>query len=260
MRVGIFDSGLGGLTIVKEIAEVFKGAELFYIADTKFAPYGDKNHDEILNQSLKIAKYFVKNFEIDALIVACNTATSAAIKVLREEFSNLIVIGCEPGIKPAINCTDTNCIGILATKATLKGEKYQSLVNLLDPNKNIKLFEQACVGLVEKIEDGKIEDESTNLMLNTWLKPMKENMVDTIVLGCTHYPLISKNIKEIMGNEIKIIETGTAISRRLIELSMVKNHKNIGKLDIIVFYTNGINKKMVDFILDDYIDGGKIIL
>lgn len=259
MRVGVFDSGLGGLTVVKAITEVFKGAQIFYIADTQFAPYGQKSKEQILNHSFDIANYLIAKHNIDALIVACNTATSAAIKELRHHYPNLIVIGTEPGIKPAIGISKNGKIGVLATPATLKGEKYQLLVDKLSSkSSHISLFEQACPGLVDQIEEGKIEDEKTFSMLNSWLKPMKENSVDTIVLGCTHYPLVGESIKSIMGEDINLIETGYAIANRLCELSKECGHNNNGELKINIYYTAKINFAMVDRILSSWNNCGKI--
>jgi len=251
LKVGIFDSGLGGLTVLKSILKVFKGAEIFYIADTAYAPYGEKDSFEILERCDNITEYLLENYGIEALIVACNTATSAAIKHLREKFPFLIVIGTEPGIKPAILNTKTSTIGILATPATLKGDKYQLLVNELSNIKEVKLYEQACVGLVEQIENGEINSLKTFLMLQNWLIPMKENSVDTIVLGCTHYPLIEKLIRDIMGEDISLIETGDAIANRLLFLSEQKGHKNLGELKILILHTGNININMVQTILEN---------
>ena len=258
MRVGIFDSGLGGLTVVKEIAKSLSGAQIFYIADTKFAPYGEKTKEQILQHSLDITDYLIKEHNINALVVACNTATSAAIQTLREKYSNLIVIGTEPGIKPALALSLTKSIGVLATPATLKGEKYQLLVDKLSSENEIRLFEQECPGLVEQIESGDIYNKKIFSMLKKWLDPMKENRVDTIVLGCTHYPLISENIKEIMGKEINLIETGQAIAKRLKDLSLATGHDNSGDLKINIYFTGEINLKMIDNILDSWNNGGKI--
>ncbi len=259
MRVGVFDSGLGGLTVVKAITNIFKGAQIFYIADTQFAPYGQKSKEQILNHSFDIANYLITNHQIDALVVACNTATSAAIKELREHYPNLIVIGTEPGIKPAISISKSGQIGVLATPATLKGEKYQLLVDKLSSSSShIKLYEQACAGLVDQIEMGKIEDKTTFDMLNNWLLPMKNNGVDTIVLGCTHYPLVSTCIKKIMGDDINLIETGYAIANRLFFLSKEFGHKNDGELSVTVFFTADININMIDKILGTWKNGGKI--
>jgi glutamate racemase len=212
---------------------------------------GEKTSEQILARSIKITTYLLENHKIEALIVACNTATSAAIKQLRESFPTLIVIGTEPGIKPAIINTQTSNIGVLATPATLKGEKYQFLVNELSSTKKVKLYEQACIGLVEQIEKGEIDSKKTFDMLEKWLTPMKKDNVDTIVLGCTHYPLVDDIIKQIMGNEITLIETGNAIANRLILLSEEKGHLNEGKLDINVCHTGEISRFMIDKILDN---------
>ena len=251
MKVGIFDSGLGGLTVVSSIQKIFKGAQLFYIADTAYAPYGEKTPEEILNRCDNITTYLLQNHGIEALIVACNTATSAAIKHLREKFPFLIVIGTEPGIKPAILNTKSLNIGVLATPRTLKGDKYQLLVNELSVTKQVKLYEQACIGLVEQIEKGEIDTKETFDMLLKWLSPMKNENVDTIVLGCTHYPLVENIIKKIMGNDITLIETGDAIANRLKILSEQKGHINEGPLGINVCHTGLINRYMVDKILDN---------
>lgn len=252
MKVGVFDSGLGGLTVVNAIKDVFNGADIFYIADTAYAPYGVKTHEQILQRCIKLTNYFIKKHDIEVLIVACNTATSAAIKHLRENFPFLIVIGTEPGIKPAIQNSKSLSVGVLATPATLKGAKYQTLVDSLARNKKVKLFEQECPGLVEQIEKGRVLDKDTNEMLKKWLQPMKENGVDTIVLGCTHYPLVSQAIKTIMGESINLVQTGEAIANRLLSLSSQKGHNNLGDLKISICYTGEINKNMVDMIFREY--------
>ncbi len=260
MKVGVFDSGLGGLTVVQAITKTFKGAQIFYIADTLFAPYGEKSKEQILKHSLDVTNYLINKHKIDVLIVACNTATSAAIKFLREEFPTLIVIGTEPGIKPAMQNTLTKKVGVLATPATLNGDKYQELLNELSKEHDVKVFEQACAGLVEQIEDGKTNHPETISMLEDWLKPMHLNSVDTIVLGCTHYPLISQIIKDVMGAKIKLIETGTAIAKRLENLSSQNGHINDGELSIKVFYTGDIKIDMINMILETWENGGKIVV
>lgn len=249
MRVGIFDSGLGGLTVVKSIIQILKGADIFYIADTAYAPYGEKSSQQILNRCDLIANYLLQNFKIEALVIACNTATSVAIEHLREKFPFLIIVGTEPGIKPALSLSKTLKVGVMATAATLKGDKYQLLANSLSSNKKIELFECACYGLVDKIENDEIESSDTFLMLEKWLIPMKENGVDTIVLGCTHYPLVEKSIKKIMGENINIIQTGDAIAKRLLYLSSLSGHINLGELNLTVLCTGNIKKNMVEEIL-----------
>lgn len=260
MKVGVFDSGLGGLTVVSAITEVFNGADIFYVADTAHAPYGQKAPEQILKRCLEITNFLINKHEIEALIVACNTATSAAISYLRENFPTLIVIGTEPGIKPAIEFTKTGNVGVLATPATLKGDKYQLLVNQLSMNKSVRLFEQACPGLVEQIEKGEISSKTTTLMLEDWLKPMSLNSVDTIVLGCTHYPLVNETIKKIMGNKINLIDTGCAIAKRLKLLSENNGHINEGLLNICIYFTGEINTNMVNKIFKTSEQGDKIMI
>ena len=131
MIIGVVDSVLGGLTVVQAMTQVIKGSQIFYVADTKNAPYGEKTPEQILQYSLDIIYYFIETHQIDALIIACNTATSVAIKTLREKYPQLIIVGTEPAIKPAINKTLTGVVGVLATPTTLRGDKYQHLVDVL---------------------------------------------------------------------------------------------------------------------------------
>ncbi len=254
MRIGIFDSGLGGLTVVQAMTQVIKGAEIFYIADTKNAPYGEKTTDQILQYSLDITEYFLKKHKIDALIIACNTATSAAVKVLRQKYPELIIIGTEPGIKPAMEQTRTGKVGVLATPATLQGDKYQQLLNALTMSKDVTLFEQACPGLVEQIENGESHSDRTKEMLEEWLYPMRENDVDTVVLGCTHYPLVADMIEKIMQRELNLVHTGEAIAKRLLVLSEEKGHINKGKLELTIYSTDGIATHLVKNIIETEVE------
>ena len=252
LKIGVFDSGLGGLTVVQAMTKCIRGAEIFYVADTKNAPYGEKTPEQILHFSLDITQYLIDTHQIDALILACNTATSAAIEELRKRYPSLIIIGTEPGIKPAIAQTKTGKIGVLATPATLQGNKYQNLVATLFVDKNIQMFEQACHGLVDQIEKGEIDTPLTNAMLEGWLCVMREANVDTIVLGCTHYPLISETIEKIMHHKVTLIHTGDAISRHLLALSSQKGHHNAGDITVHIAVTGKINMPMVERILDGY--------
>jgi glutamate racemase len=254
MRIGIFDSGLGGLTVVQAMTQVIKGAKLFYIADTKNAPYGEKTQEQILQYSLDITEYFLKQHKIDALIIACNTATSAAVKVLRQKYPELIIIGTEPGIKPAMEQTRTGKVGVLATPATLQGDKYQQLLNALAMSKDVTLFEQACPGLVEQIENGESHSDRTKEMLEEWLHPMRENDVDTVVLGCTHYPLVADMIEKIMQRELNLVHTGEAIAKRLLVLSEEKGHINKGKLELTIYSTDGIATHLVKNIIETEVE------
>jgi glutamate racemase len=259
LKIGVFDSGLGGLTIVNSLLKKFNNVQIFYVADTAAAPYGEKLHAEILEHSLQVTQYLIDQHNIDALVVACNTATSAAIKVLREKFSGIIIVGTEPGVKPAIETSQTGKIGVLATVATLQGEKYSSLVNELSLNNSVQFYEQGCPGLVDHIELGDLDSKEMNQLLKNWLEPMKSDQVDTIVLGCTHYPIVSNNIKNIMGEEINLIETGYAIANRLQNLSKEEKFDQFEKTEVFIYSTgNHLNKRLVDKILNHWVNGGKI--
>ena len=249
LKIGVFDSGLGGLTVVKALSKVINNAQVFYVADTKNAPYGEKTPEEILQYSLSITKYLIDCYDIDALVLACNTATSFAIKELRALYPHLIIIGTEPGVKPAIEQTQTGKIGILATPATLKGQKYQELVNALATQKEVKLFEQACPGLVEQIEKGEISTIETKKLLEKWILPMQKNNVDTIVLGCTHYPLVGEVITDMMLRKVILIDTSKAIAKRLLELALEKEHINKGVFSVNIATTGVIQNAFVEKIL-----------
>ena len=253
LKIGVFDSGLGGLTIVKAMTQVIQNAEIIYIADTLHAPYGEKSVSDILNYSLDIADYLVTQHHIDALVVACNTATSAAIKTLRSRYPDLIIIGTEPAIKPAIEQTKTGNIGVLATPATLKGDKYQALVDRVVSHDTITLYEQPCPGLVEAIEHDMLQSEETIAALKKWLTPMLEAEVDTIVLGCTHYPLASLVIQHIMQNRVTLIDSGGAIAQHLLQQLSALDHVNKGNLLIHLYYTGTIRTSLVHQLLNHHI-------
>lgn len=248
MKIGVFDSGLGGLTVVRALREHLRGTEIVYVADTANAPYGEKSHKEIRQFSDAITRYLIETHRIDALVVACNTATSAAIDYLRGVFPDLVIVGTEPGIKPAMSVTRSGKVGILATPATLSGDKYQELADRLYRGTDIELFEQACPGLVERIEAGEENAHETAAMLEGWLAPMREAGVDTIVLGCTHYPLASEAITHGMGRSVELVETGAAIAKRLQALLTIRKEKTPDQLH--VYATGAIEEHAVKRILN----------
>jgi glutamate racemase len=246
-RIGVFDSGLGGLTVVRSIMAAMPGAEILYLADTAYAPYGEKRPEEIREFSLRIAGHFVERHRVDALVVACNTATSAAIAALRERYPDLPIVGTEPGIKPAIRASASARVGILATPATLAGEKYRRLAEALCREADVELYERACPGLVERIERGEVNASETKAMLEKWLAPLREAGVDTIVLGCTHYPLAAEAIGQVMQRPVTLIETGDAIARRLVDL--LGYPAGEGEATLRLFATGPINADAVEHIL-----------
>jgi len=250
-RIGVFDSGLGGLTIVKSLLQTLSNSTIYYVADTKNAPYGAKSTQEIINYSIDITQYLIDTYKIDALVVACNTATIASIKRLREQFPNLTIIGTEPAIKPACKLTQTKTIGVMATKATLQGEKYNKLSSKLQDEYGVEIIQKACIGLVEQIEAGEIDTPKTEKMLQEWLEPMNKAGVDAIVLGCTHYPLVSKKILEIMSNNTTLIHSADAIASRVKELLHINPQNPSINNELYIIPTGDIQKDMIDTALGD---------
>ena len=249
MNIGVFDSGLGGLTVVSAIEKIMKGVNIFYVADTKHAPYGEKTPSQIRQYSLNITAYLIATYKIDALVLACNTATSFAIESLRLLYPHLIIIGTEPGLKPAVLQSKRGKIAVLATPATLKSSKYQSLATVLSKDTKIQFFEQACYGLVEQIEKGELCSDKTKALLSSWLIPMKAEGVDTIVLGCTHYPLVAQTISHIMKDDVVLIDTGMAIGQRLLTLALKQGYHNEGNTSLHLEATGHIVEEMVSKIL-----------
>ena len=208
--IGIFDSGIGGTSIWKKIHALLPNEHTIYLADSKHAPYGNKTKDEIIALAIKNTE-FLLNQNCKIIVVACNTATTNAIKILRNRYQ-VPFIGIEPAIKPAALKTKTNTIGILATKGTLNSslfEKTSSSINL-----NINTIEQVGTGLVELIESGKLYSEEMTKLLKKYLTIFQKHNVDHLVLGCTHYPYLIPQIKEIIGNQITIIDSGEAVAKQ----------------------------------------------
>lgn len=223
--IGFFDSGVGGTSIWKEVHQLLPYENSIYLADSKNAPYGQKSKDEIIALSIKNTEYLLnKNAKI--IVVACNTATTNAIKVLREKYK-IPFIGIEPAIKPAALNSQTHTIGILATKGTLNSELFhQNIQNY----SNVKIIEQIGYNLVELIENGKLHSEEMTQLLKLYIEPMVKNNIDYLVLGCTHYPYLIPQIKEIIPNKIKIIDSGEAVAKQTKNILIQKNLLNINAI------------------------------
>lgn len=260
VRIGVFDSGLGGLTIVRELMRRLHGAQVIYVADTANAPYGEKSPEQILALSIAVAEYLIRHYAIAALVVACNTATSAAIAQLRTRYPSLIIVGTEPGLKPAISHSQSKKVGVLATPATLGGEKYKALVELLSRHYHVDVYEQPCPGLVQQIEEGDTGTPETIAMLEGWLAPMRDAGVDTIVLGCTHYPLVSETITQVMQRPVALVESAEGVSKRLLHLMGEKGHRNEGPSELTLLATGPIRSEMVERIMGDKLNVGMIDL
>lgn len=211
MKIGVFDSGVGGLWILKHLKEKLPMCNFVYFGDQRHVPYGNKSKEEIIEFSEKITE-FLKNKDCKIIVIACNTASAVALKYLRGKFPETIFVGMEPAVKPASEITKTKKIGILATPATFKGELYNSTVDKYA--NEVEIFEDTCDWLVSEIEKGNLDGKETRMILERALYPMLKSGVDTVVLGCTHYPFVTSEIRKIVGENVKIIDpTGAIVVR-----------------------------------------------
>jgi glutamate racemase len=209
--IGVFDSGVGGLSILDEALRQLPEHDYIYLADSINAPYGEKSSDWIASRSMELCKYLAAQ-GCDAIMVACNTATAEAIAHIRNELSNIPIIGVEPGIKPAAMQSVNGIVGVLATEATLKSDKFSALLATLPDCRFVK---QAGAGLVPLIEAGDANGEATLELLAEHLEPIQDAGADTLVLGCTHYPFLRKAIRKLLGDSINLIDTSDAVVRQL---------------------------------------------
>ena len=208
--IGIFDSGVGGTSIWKEIHALLPNENTLYLADSANAPYGAKGKDAIINLSIKNTEHLL-NKDCKLIVVACNTATTNAIDYLREHYK-IPFIGIEPAIKPAALQTKTNAIGILATRGTLSSTLFSKTSSLFA--RNIKVVEQNGDGIVELIESGKLFSNEMTSLLKLYLKPMMDANIDYLVLGCTHYPYLMPLLIDLLPSNVKIIDSGEAVARQ----------------------------------------------
>ena len=209
--IGVMDSGVGGISVLKHIHALLPHENLMYMADSKYAPYGNKTAEEITARCFELADYLIAK-NVKALVVACNTATAAAINAMREKYS-LPIIGMEPAVKPAAEASKNGVIGVLATVGTLKSAQFAALLESY--GRNVKVITQGCVGLVECIERGELNTPETKALIRQYTTPLLAEGADTIVLGCTHYPFVKDVIQDIVGNEITLIDTGAAVAKQL---------------------------------------------
>jgi glutamate racemase len=245
--IGIFDSGIGGTSIWKEVVKLLPNENTIYLADSKNAPYGEKSSEEIIALSVKNTEYLISK-GCKLIIVACNTATTNAIDYLRKSYS-ISFIGIEPAIKPAALLSKTGAIGILATKGTLSSKLFEKTTK--EYTKNITTIEQDGEGLVPLIEEGKLNSPEINQLLTTYLKPMLKFNIDHLVLGCTHYPYLIPQIKKILGENVTIIDSGEAVAKQTKAIlgrhNLLSTSTNKSRHQ---FYTNAETKVLKEILSD----------
>jgi len=215
--VGVFDSGVGGLSILRALRAELPGQDFVYVADSGFAPYGERDEGFVLERSRRVVHHMLacSRAPIKALVVACNTATAAAISWLRQDYPGLPIVGVEPALKPAVEVTRTRRIGVLATHGTLTSQKFKTLMNLLSTQS--QFICTACDGLARAIESdnaSEIEALCTSYIRATGEFGIQEGQIDTLVLGCTHYPFASDVFRTLVGPQVTLIDNGEPVARQ----------------------------------------------
>lgn len=220
LRVGVFDSGLGGLSVLKALRAHLPAAELLYVADSGHAPYGERDDAFIQARSQHISDFLVHQ-GVDAIVVACNTATAAAIHRLRLRCGDLPVIGVEPGVKPAVAHSTGKRVGVLATPGTLGSLKFRHLVEQHAHGADLVL--QPCPGLAKEIESGLLDTPALRQMVARFCAPLREAQVDTVVLGCTHYPFVAPLIQAELGQDVHILDTAEAVAQQTLRVTVARH-------------------------------------
>ena len=210
--IGIFDSGIGGLTVAAAIRQALPAERLLYFGDTAHIPYGDRSLREVRAFSAAIVRALMAR-GCKSIVIACNTASAAALKELREAYPRYPFIGMEPAVKPAVERSRTGVVGVIATRATFQGELFASVVERYAQGTTV--LEQPCPGLVQAIEAGELDTPGTERMLRAWLEPMVAKGMDELVLACTHYPLVRPLIERICGPGVEVIDPAPAVARQV---------------------------------------------
>lgn len=218
--VAVFDSGVGGLSVLREIHQKLPQESLLYVADSAYVPYGDKPAELIRERSLRIAD-FLFGQGAKALVVACNTATAAAVAELRTRYPDYPVIGMEPAVKPATLASRNKTVGVLATVGTLNSAKFAALLERF--GQDTRVITQPCPGLVECVEQGDLTGERPRALLQSFVAPLLEQGCDTLILGCTHYPFLRPLLMQLVPPEVAVIDTGAAVARRLKQLLLERS-------------------------------------
>ena len=211
LRIGLFDSGLGGLSVLRDLRQHMPLAQLLYIADSGNAPYGERDDAFIAGRALTISEFLLSQ-GAQVIVVACNTATAMAVHTLRQRWPEVPIVGVEPGVKPAVALSANKRIGVLATPGTLASDKFKRLIEM--HGHDALIVAQPCPGLAKEIESGHLDSAALRALVEVFSKPLREAEVDTVVLGCTHYPFVAPLFQQALGPQVRIIDTAEAVARQ----------------------------------------------
>lgn len=249
--VGVFDSGVGGISVLRELVKQMPGEDFIYFGDSVHAPYGTRPLDEVKKLTIDNVGFLLEN-GAKSIVVACNTATSAAVARLREMYPLIPLVGIEPAIKPAVLYRNNSCIVVMATPVTLKQEKFQKLMHKYDSMADIVPL--PCPGLMEFVEQGILCGKELEKYIIELLNPLKNKNIDSIVLGCTHYPFVKSVIQKIAGSQVMVFDggEGTAreMKRRLSNAGLLNNSKKKGSVKFINSLNTDEELKLCQFLLE----------
>lgn len=254
--IGIFDSGVGGISVLRAMRQQMPNESVIYFGDQGHIPYGPRPMEQIRSFSEAITNFLLEQ-NAKIIVVACNTASAAALKYLREKFPDAQFVGMEPAVKPAAEYTQTGKVGVLATPATFQGALYASVVERFA--NGVELFQSTCPGLVQQIEQGNLDGEETRKILKDALQPMLEKNIDTVVLGCTHYPFVIPLIQQIVGDNVQVIDPAPAVAKqakRLLEAGGMGNQST--SKGEVKFYTSGDPDVLKSMLLMLLGEGGEV--
>ena len=238
--LGLFDSGVGGLSVMKEVRRMLPSENLLYYADSAYCPYGNKPPEAIRARAFVIVE-FLLSMNAKLIVIASNTTSIAALDAVRERY-DVPVVGVEPAIKPAVSATRSGRIGVLATEVTLAGSRFSSLVEKF--GNKVEVYNQPCPGLVEVVESGAWDKPQAEALLARCIRPLLAKGVDTIILGCTHYPFLRPLIEKLAGGEVRVIDTGGAVARQVVRIigknGLVANETEVGPVFRLLWGTPDI--------------------
>ena len=240
--IGIFDSGVGGLSVLRAVREVLPSESLIYLADQAHVPYGSRSLEQVRAFSEGITRYLLAQ-HAKLIVVACNTASAAGLHHLRQVFPQVSFVGMEPAVKPAAERTKSGVVGVLATPATFQGELFASVVERFASG--VTVLQDTCPGLVMEVDAGNLDSPKVRAILERALKPMLAQGIDTVVLGCTHFPFVIPTIKSIVGPDVRVIDPAPAIARQVERLLEANGLCGPDKSSSLVrYHTTGDPKKM----------------
>jgi glutamate racemase len=235
--IGVFDSGIGGVSVLHAIRSLLPYEDLIYVGDSMHLPYGEKSLERIRQYSEGVLHYFVEK-GCKVVVIACNTASAAALNTLRLQYPQLPIVGMEPAVKPAAEHTQTGVVGVIATKVTFQGELFASVVERFAID--VQVMQQPCPGLVQQIEAGELNTPKTEQMLRGWLQPMLDAGIDELVLGCTHYPFVMPLLQRIVGADVEVIDPAPAVARQVERvLEQHQMYSSSSRLGSLHYYTTG---------------------